>query len=100
MPKDTKTKTQTSRSDRSLSAEPSAERLPAMINLVEIRPGLYLNAEQIVSVRVLAQEENNVYAILQMSNGDKHNLTRSEFFAISGKEPRSPARLSQNPLAK
>lgn len=70
------------------------------MNLIELRPGLLLNVDHIVSVRVLPQEEGNVYAILQLSNGDKQNLTRDEFTAITGEEPRLPVRLPQKPLVK
>jgi hypothetical protein len=59
------------------------------MNLIEVRPGLFLNLEHVVSVRVLPQEaDGNVYAILQLSNGDKQSLTRAEFTAITGEEPR------------
>ena len=68
-------------------------------NLVEIRMGLFLNVGQIVTLRVLPQEDGGTYAILQLSNGDKLNLTRVEFALISGKEPRSPPRLPQRFLA-
>jgi hypothetical protein len=67
------------------------------MHLYEVRPGLFLNLEQVVSVRVLPQEEGDVYAILQMSNGDKQNLTRGEFTAITGEEPHQPVRLLQKP---
>ena len=100
MPKDTTKKTQTSRSGRGSSAGPRAERMAETINLIEIKPGLFLNVDHIVSVRVLPQEEGNVYAILQLSNGDNLNITRSEFSTISGEEPRLSARLPQNPLAE
>ena len=62
------------------------------MKLTEIKPGLFLNEDQIVSVRVLPQEEDNVYAVLQLSNGDRQNLTRAEFTAITGQEPRRPMR--------
>ncbi len=100
MPKDTAKKTQTSRTGRGSSVEPQAERIAKEINFIEIRPGLFLNLDHIVSMRVLPQEEGNVYAILQLSNNDKLNLTRSEFSTISGEEPRLSARLPQRPLAK
>jgi hypothetical protein len=70
------------------------------MNLIELRPGLFLNGDQIVSVRVLPQEEGDVYAILQLSNGDEQNLTRVEFTAITGEEPRVLARLPQKPLVE
>lgn len=95
MPKDATTETQTSRTGRGSSAGPCTERMAERINLIEIRSGLFLNVDHIVSVRVLPQEEGDVYAILQLSNGDKLNLTRSEFSTISGEEPRPSARLSQ-----
>jgi hypothetical protein len=58
--------------------------------------GLFLNVEQIVTVRVLPQEDGDTYAILQLSNGDKLNITRSEFALISGTEPRQSVRLQQS----
>jgi hypothetical protein len=70
------------------------------MNLIEVKPGLFVNLEQVVSVRVLPQEEGDVYAILQLSNGDKQNLTRGEFTAITGEEPRQPVRLPQEPQAE
>lgn len=97
MPKDTKTKKQTSRKGHESSVEPYAERMAKTINLIEIRPGFFLNVDHIVSVRVLSQEEGNDYAILQLSNGDKLNITRSEFSTITGEEPRLMARLPQKP---
>ena len=69
------------------------------MNLIELRPGFFVNADQIVCVRVLAQEEDNVYAVLQLSNGDKQNLTRDEFTAVSGEEPRPPSRRPLKPIA-
>jgi hypothetical protein len=66
------------------------------IELIEIRPGLYLNVNHIVSVRVLPQDEGDVYGIVQLSNGDKLSLTRGEFTMISGEEPRLPPK----PLVK
>lgn len=91
---------QLSRRGHESSAGPYAERMAKTINLIEIRPGLFLNVDHIVSVRVLPQEEGNDYAILQLSNGDKLNLTRSEFSTITGEEPRMTARLPQKPLAE
>ncbi|MFM0007487.1 hypothetical protein PQR57_41895 [Paraburkholderia dipogonis] len=73
------------------------ERKAGAINFIELRPGLFLNVDHIVSVRVLPQEEGEVYAILQLSNGDKQHLTRGEFSALTGEEPRLLARLPQKP---
>ena len=70
------------------------------MKLTEIKPGLFLNEDQIVSVRMLPQEEDNVYAVLQLSNGDRQNLTRAEFTAITGEEPRRPMRPLQVQEAK
>jgi hypothetical protein len=42
------------------------------MKLTEIKPGLFVNEDQIVTVRVLPQEEENVYAVLQLSNGGVH----------------------------
>lgn len=82
------------------TAPPPPERTADGMDFIEIRPGLFLNVDHIVSVRVLPQEDDNVYAILQLSSGEKQNLTRREFTAITGEEPRPPARLPQRPLAK
>jgi hypothetical protein len=103
MQKAQEAKTQTSSKKREPIAQPakdppSPKRTAAAIKLVEIRAGLYLNVDQIVSLRVLPQEEANTYAILQLSNGDKLELTSEEFTAISGEDPRLPARVPQNPL--
>ena len=65
--------------------------------VVEITPGYFLNLEQIVSIRVLSQEEAQAYAVLQLSNGDKLSLTREEFTSLTGAEPRQSARLQQKP---
>jgi hypothetical protein len=70
------------------------------MNLIEVRPGLFLNPEHVVSVRVLSEEEGDTYAILQLSNGDKQALTRGEFMMITGEEPRLPMRLPHKPLPK
>lgn len=99
MPKETIKKTETSRRTRGSTARPHAERM-AKINLIQIKPGLFLNVDHVVSVRVLPQEESAIYAVLQLSNGDKLNLTRSEFSTISGEEPRLPVRLPQKPVAE
>ena len=92
MPKDPRTKTQNARDQRGSSAEPHAQRIAETINLIEIRSGLFINVDHIVSMRVLAQEESDVYAVLRLSNGDTLNLTRGEFSTVSGEEPRQPAR--------
>ncbi len=90
---------------RALSAQPTTPLAPSKrkveaMNLVEVRPGLFLNLEHVVSVRVLPQVEGDVYAILQLSNGDKQDLTRGEFVTITGEEPRLPMRLPHKPLTK
>jgi hypothetical protein len=59
-------------------------------DLVELRPGLYLNKDHIVSVRVLPVETGNAYAVMQLSSGEKMNLTRDDFSALCGVEPRPP----------
>jgi hypothetical protein len=83
---------------RPAEAPPRPERTAGTIKLIELRAGLFLNVDQIVSLRVLPQEEGNTHAILQLSNGDRMNLTRVEFTAISGEEPRAPMRLPQKPV--
>lgn len=99
MPKNTTTTTQPSRRSRGSAAGQHAAQMSEAIRLVEIRSGLFLNVDHIVSMRVLPQEEGKDYAILQLSNGDKLNLTRDEFSTITGQEPRLPARLPQKPQA-
>ena len=84
-------------SEREATLPPHPVRKAGTMNLTEIRPGLFLNVDQIVSVRVLPQEEDDVYAVLQLSNGDKQNVTRAEFTAITGEEPRLSLRLPQTP---
>lgn len=76
---------------------PATERRTRAVNLVELRLGFFLNADQIVSVRILPQEEGETYALMQLSNGDKHNLTRGEFTAVTGENPRPQVRLRQKP---
>lgn len=100
MSKDARTKKQGARRSGGAAAGSDAERTAERIDFIEIRPGLFLNVDHIVSLRVLPQEDDGAYAILQLSNGDKLNLTSSEFSAISGEKPRPPARRAQNSLAK
>jgi len=93
------------RRERAPSAQPPTPLAPTKrkvetMSLIEVRPGLFLNLEHVVSVRVLAQEEGDTYAILQLSNGDKQALTRDEFMTITGEEPRLPMRLPHNPPTK
>lgn len=87
---------------RAPSEQPTTPLVPAKrkvetMNLIEVRPGFFLNLEHVVSVRVLSKEEGDVYAILQLSNGDKQDLTRNEFITITGEEPRLPMRLPHKP---
>jgi hypothetical protein len=95
MSKDSTLKPQTSRSARGSSSQPPQERMPKKLSLIEVRPGLFLNVDHIVSVRVSSQEEGSGSAIVQLSNGDKLSLTLSEFAAISAEEPRPSTRLPQ-----
>lgn len=99
MAQNTDPKSPPSRKSREPSS-PHAERMVKSISLLEIRPGLFLNVDHIVSVRVLPHEEDDNYAILHPSNGDKLALTRSEFSLITGEEPRPTARLPQKSLAE
>src|SRR5688572_26792861 len=82
-------------SPRPATAPPRLERKAETMKLMELRPGLFLNLDHVVSVRVLPTEEDDLYAILQLSSGEKQNLTRGEFTEIVGEEPRSLARLPQ-----
>ena len=70
------------------------------MKLTEIKPGFFLNEDQIVSVRVLPQEDGGVYAVLQLSSGDKLNLTRDEFTVITGEKARPTARPPQQSEAR
>lgn len=95
--------TQNSHQDRACTEAPTTKVSPkehkkGVIDLLEIRPGLYINVYQIVSVRVLAQKEENIYAELQLSNGDKLTITREEFTTISGQPCRYQGRISQNSM--
>ena len=69
------------------SAPPKADRPRAAADLIELRPGLYVNPLQFISVRVLPREDGQVFALLALSNGEKLDLTRSEFAVITGVEP-------------
>ena len=82
------------------TASPIQKRQGVAINLVELRPGLFLNIDHVVSMRILPEADGDVYAIVQLSNGDKQNLTRAEFTVVSGEQPRPPARLSLKPPSK
>jgi hypothetical protein len=62
------------------------------MNLIELRPGLFMNLDHVVIVRVLPQGEGDDYAILQLSNGDKQMLTSGEFSVITGTEPHPTTR--------
>lgn len=99
MAQNTDPKSPPSRKGREPSSPP-ADRTEKAIPLLEIRPGLFLNVNHIVSVRVLQHEEDSNYAILHLSNGDKLALTRSEFYLITGEEPRLTARPPQKSLAE
>lgn len=74
-------------------------QMSGAVRLVELKPGYFLNPDQIVSVRVLPQEDGQAYAIMQLSNGDKINLSREEFSTLTGAEPRQTARLPQKSQA-
>lgn len=80
--------------------QPPPERRAPELKLIELRPGLFINGDQIVLVRVLQREEGDVYAVLQLSNGDKLDLTRAEFTAISREEPRLAPQRRQMPTAQ
>jgi len=73
-----------------------AEREGIATQLVELRTGLLINPDHIVSIRVLPDEEELSYAVMQLSNGDKVNLTADEYRAISGNHSRWPSRLPQS----
>lgn len=62
------------------------------MKLIEIRQGLFVNFDQIVSVRVLTPPDGATYAILQLSNGDKLNITREECSSITDEPPLRIAR--------
>ncbi len=79
--------------------EVSAES-PVAAKMIELRSGLFLNTEQIVSVRVLPEDGGSAYAVMQLTNGDKMELTREEFRAICGVEPRRPPSRVQAPRGR
>jgi hypothetical protein len=72
------------------SAAPRGDERSGTADLFELRPGLYLNPLQFVSVRVLPSENEGIFAVLQLSSGDKLDLTRKEFAAITGTRLPSP----------
>jgi hypothetical protein len=87
-------------SARPATASPIQKRQGVAIDLVELSPGLFLNLDHVVSVRILREQDGDVYAIAQLSNGAKQNLTRAQFTMVSGEQPRPPARLSLKPPSK
>ena len=97
MAKTDTTKTPTSRQGGRTARGAKGKPISENVSLIEIRPGLFLNVAQLVTVRVLSREEGDVYAIAQLSNGDKLSLTLSEFCEISGKKPRTPMRKAMRP---
>jgi hypothetical protein len=78
------------------TAPPRPDPKAATPHLIELRPGLFLNPDHIVSVRVLAQEQDGIYAIVQLSSGEIQNLTREEFTAVTGEDPRPPVQVPEN----
>jgi hypothetical protein len=83
------------KSTRDEEKKPAPKPRASAVKLIELRFGFFLNADQIVSVRVLPQQGDETYAVMQLSNGDKLNLTLEEFMAVTGKDPRPPVRLRQ-----
>lgn len=81
--------------DRKPAPKPAPKRGASVVKLIELRLGFFLNPDQIVSVRVLPQQGDETYALMQLSNGDKLDLTREEFMAVTGNDPRPPARFRQ-----
>lgn len=77
--------------------KPAPKLRVGVVKFIELRLGFFLNADQIVNVRVLSQQEDETYALMQLSNGDKLNLTREEFMAVTGKDPHPPVRIRQKP---
>lgn len=67
------------------------------LRFVEVKPGLFVNIDQVVSLRVLPKEEDGVVAILQLSNGEKIGVDRSEFTAVSGVEAPTHRTWDPNP---
>lgn len=99
MPKTTAPSVPPARKTRASAAEEQPARMEVSVRLVELKPGFFLNPDQIVSVRTLPQEEGDAYAVLQLSNGDKLNLTRAEFSVLTGEEPRELGRQLQRAVA-
>lgn len=87
-------------SARAVTTPPRQPGTAETMHLIELRPGYFLNLDHIVSVRVLPQEDSEVYAVLYLSNGDTQNLTRAEFTAITGEEPPPSVRPPQPPLVE
>ena len=83
------------KSTRDEEKKPAPKPRASAVELIELRFGFFLNADQIVSVRVLPQQGDETYAVMQLSNGDKLNLTVEEFMAVTGKDPCPPVRLRQ-----
>lgn len=83
------------RSSKPATPTESTKRLGEEVRLIEVRSGLFLNLAHVVSVRVLAQGDRKVYAVLQLSNGDKQDLTGDEFTAITGQEVHLPDELAR-----
>lgn len=81
--------------DRKPAPKPAPKPAASAGKLIELRLGFFLNPDQIVSVRVLPQQADATYALMQLSNGDKLDLTREEFMAVTGSDPRPPARFRQ-----
>lgn len=81
---------------RPATIAPRDEGTRISTDLVELRAGLFLNVDHIVSVRVLPEVVGNAYAVMQLSSGEKLNLTREEFSTLCGVEPRPPMRLSRS----
>ncbi len=81
------------KSARDEEKKPAPKPRASAVELIELRFGFFLNPDQIVSVRVLPQQGDETYAVMQLSNGDKLNLTLEEFMAVTGKDPRPPVRL-------
>jgi hypothetical protein len=57
--------------------EPEEQR--ASLKLFEIRQGLFINFDHVVSIRVLRRANGPKFAVLKLSNGENQHITREEF---------------------
>lgn len=69
--------------DRAMRVAEAEERRGSG-KLFEIREGLFINLDHIVSVKVVRKADDLRFAVLKLSNGEHQHITREEFAAIVG----------------